>query len=99
MRFPSFMPSGRQVCDAKTHTEVLEVLLALSCESIEEVDGWVERPGGAGGGADVGFKGEMRSKEGVIMMCGRDFDDLDGHVWEVVWMREGAVERVEGLRE
>jgi predicted lactoylglutathione lyase len=46
MRFPSFMPSGRQVCDAKAHTEVL---LALSCESIEEVDGWVERAGDAGG--------------------------------------------------
>jgi hypothetical protein len=46
MRFTSFMPSGRQVCDAKTHTEVLEVVVALSCESIEEVDRWVERVGG-----------------------------------------------------
>jgi predicted lactoylglutathione lyase len=57
---------------------------------------------GTRGAADVGFKGEMRSKEEVVMMYGRGFDDLNGHVWEVVWMREGGcgagggVEGVEG---
>jgi uncharacterized protein len=95
-RFTDFMPSGRRVSNAKTHTEVL---LALSCKERGEVDGWVERAGRAGGTVDVGFRNEMVGADGTCYMYGRSFDDLDGHVWEVVWMHEKAVENVEILRE
>lgn len=56
-----------------------EVLLAVSAESREGVDELTDAAVAAGGSdwmpaQDHGF------------MYGRSFRDLDGHVWEVVWM-------------
>lgn len=61
-----------------------EALLALSCESREEVDALVEKAIAAGGthampASDQGF------------MYGWSFYDLDGHHWEVFWMDPAAV--------
>jgi len=56
----------------------LEVLTCLSADSREEVDLVVDRAVTAGGvegrGQDEGF------------MYGRTYTDLDGHVWEIMWM-------------
>jgi len=65
-------------------TKATEVLVCLSCESREEVDSLVARALAAGGTApnpvqDHGF------------MYGHGFTDLDGHVWEVMWMDPGAI--------
>ena len=66
----------KPVADARKATEVL---IALSCDSREEVDGFVRKALAAGGTApnapqDHGF------------MYSHGFEDLDGHVWEVFWM-------------
>jgi len=72
----------RAVCDTSRQTEAL---LALSCESRNEVDELVKKAIAAGGRdtmpvQDQGF------------MYGRSFYDLDGHHWEVLWMEPKAVE-------
>ncbi len=60
-----------------------EVLVCLSCESREEVDELVKKAVAAGGKTpnapqDHGF------------MYGHGFEDLDGHLWELVWMNPDA---------
>lgn len=70
----------KPISDAKKTTEVL---VCLSCESREEVDGLVRKALAAGGTApnapqDHGF------------MYGHGFEDLDGHVWELTWMDPAA---------
>lgn len=78
--FKSF--TTRPLCDARTHTEVL---LALSCESREEVDRMVEIALANGGSPampaqDMGF------------MYSWSFYDPEGHHWEVLWMNPEHVE-------
>jgi uncharacterized protein len=70
----------KPIADAKAGTEVL---ICLSCESRDEVDELVRKAVAAGGSApnavqDHGF------------MYGHGFEDLDGHVWEVMWMDPSA---------
>ena len=84
--FSTFMPSGRHISDAKKTTEVL---FCLSAESKEKVDGLVEKAVAAGGNRDVGFKETDKDS----FMYGRSFDDLDGHVWEIMWMAEGGEDK------
>lgn len=65
-------------------TKTTEVLVCLSCESRAEVDQLVAKAVAAGGTApnppqDHGF------------MYGHGFTDLDGHVWELVFMEPNAV--------
>ncbi|MDP9601748.1 VOC family protein [Variovorax sp. NFACC27] len=60
-----------------------EVLLCLSCESRAEVDELVAKAKAAGGTTptepkDYGF------------MYGHGFQDLDGHLWELVYMDPNA---------
>lgn len=80
-KFREFTP--KQVADAKRTSEVL---LCLSAESRAEVDAMTERAGAAGGGVDPCPKQEMGG-----FMYGRSFEDLDGHIWEVMWMDVAAM--------
>jgi hypothetical protein len=57
-----------------------EVSLALSCNSKEEVNRFIEAAGANGGIADVNLP------EDHGFMLQRSFADLDGHVWEPLWM-------------
>jgi len=71
----------KPISDAKKSTEVL---ICLSCESKAEVDQLVAKAVAAGGKApnpvqDHGF------------MYGHGFEDLDGHVWELMHMDPNAV--------
>ena len=64
-------------------TKTTEVLICLSCESRAEVDELVKKALAGGGTApnppqDHGF------------MYSHGFTDLDGHVWEVMWMDPNA---------
>ena len=73
-RFRDFMPKA--VCDT---SKAVEVLLGLSCESREEVDGLVAKAIAAGGSTydkpeDYGF------------MYTHSFVDLDGHGWGLLHM-------------
>jgi predicted lactoylglutathione lyase len=66
----------KPIANAKESTEVL---VCLSCDSRDEVDALVKKALAAGGSVpnapqDHGF------------MYGHGFEDLDGHVWELVWM-------------
>jgi predicted lactoylglutathione lyase len=67
-------------------TKVTEVLVCLSCESRAKVDELVAKALAAGGKApnppqDHGF------------MYGHGFEDLDGHVWELVHMVESDADK------
>lgn len=64
------------ICDAKTTSEVL---LAISQESREDVDVFVDKALAAG--ATV-----FRQPEDHGFMYCRSFQDLDGHVWEIFFM-------------
>ena len=66
----------KTISDAKTTTEVLN---ALQFDSRAAVDAFFDKAIAAGGAKtieayDHGF------------MYGRDFEDLDGHIWEAFWM-------------
>ncbi len=72
--------TGKQLCDATTH---VEAILAVSADSRDEVDELVNNALAAGGqrandAMDQGF------------MYGWSFQDLDGHLWVVVWMDVAA---------
>jgi predicted lactoylglutathione lyase len=82
-KFRSFTPPHKSVADAQTTTEVM---LCLSAESKEEVDNWIETAVKAGGKADPNALPQMEG------MHGRSFEDLDGHVWEMVWVDMKAAE-------
>ena len=79
-KFASFSP--KPIADT---SQSLEVLTALSRDSREAVDAIVSAALAAGGTTysepkDYGF------------MYAHGFQDLDGHVWEVMWMDEGATQ-------
>ena len=63
--------------------EATEVLVCLSCESREEVDALVAKAVAAGGRAP-------RPPQDHGFMYGHGFEDLDGHIWELVWMAPQA---------
>jgi len=79
-RFKDF--TKKEIVDSTTHTEAI---LALSADSKEAVDELVNKALAAGGQPandpmDHGF------------MYGWSFQDLDGHLWEVLWMDPSAVQ-------
>ncbi len=80
-KFKTFTPNP--ICDARKATEVL---VCLSMESRAAVDDRVREAVAAGANTysepqDYGF------------MYSHGFQDLDGHIWELVYMESGAVEQ------
>jgi predicted lactoylglutathione lyase len=78
-KFKTFTPKA--ICDA---TKSTEVLICLSCESRANVDEMVKKAVAAGGTTynepqDHGF------------MYAHGFQDLDGHIWELIYMEPDAV--------
>ena len=59
--------------------EVTEALICLSCESREEVDSMVKKALAAGGKSP-------RAPQDHGFMYAHGFEDLDGHIWELVYM-------------
>jgi uncharacterized protein len=70
----------KQIVDAHTATESL---VCLSCESRAEVDDLVSRAIAAGGRAP-------REPQDHGFMYAHGFEDLDGHIWELVHMNPEA---------
>ncbi len=80
-KFKEFTPNA--ICDA---TKSTEVLVCLSSESREEVDKMIRNAVAAGGTTynepqDYGF------------MYSHGFQDLDGHIWETMFMEPSAVNK------
>lgn len=78
-KFQTFTPKA--ICDA---TKSTEVLVCLSVESRATVDDQVRKAVAAGGSTynepqDHGF------------MYAHGFQDLDGHIWELIYMEPSAV--------
>jgi len=82
-KFKSFTP--KEICDA---TKSTEVLVCLTAESRQKVDDLVRQAVTAGGKThqepqDHGF------------MYGHGFHDLDGHIWELVYIEPSAIKQPE----
>jgi predicted lactoylglutathione lyase len=75
--FKSFI--SKEISDAKKSTEVL---VCLSCNSRAEVDELVAKAVKAGGTIP-------REPQDYGFMYSRAFEDLDGHIWELVYMEPG----------
>ena len=73
----------KDIADTVTHTEAI---FALSAETRDEVDQLVAKAVAAGGQP----AGEAQDED---FMYGRSFQDLDGHLWELIWMDPGAIEK------
>jgi predicted lactoylglutathione lyase len=71
----TFLPSNKTIADSHATCEVLN---ALQLDSKEAVDAFVQKAITAGG------KITLEYDHGF--MYGRDFEDLDGHIWEIFWM-------------
>ncbi|MGO4705335.1 VOC family protein [Microvirga sp. 2MCAF38] len=79
-KFRQFTP--KKIADAR---EVSEVLICISADNRAAVDEMVTKAAAAGGKVDPG------PKQDYGFMYGRSFEDLDGHIWEVMWMDMAAV--------
>ncbi len=80
-RFADF--TSKPIADARASTEAI---VCVSADSREAVDAFADAALTAGASRandpmDHGF------------MYGRSFNDLDGHLWEVMWMSAEAVEQ------
>ena len=85
-RFADF--TGKRIIDAKTE---VQALLCLSIDNREAVDAIVAKAVAAGGKADPG------PKQDHGFMYGRSFEDLDGHIFEPMWMdAEAALAAMSG---
>jgi predicted lactoylglutathione lyase len=84
-KFRQFTP--KTIADAR---ETTEVLICMSADSRDAVDEMTARAGAAGGVIDPG------PKQDYGFMYGRSFEDLDGHIWEVMWMDVEAAKEAMG---
>ena len=73
----------KEIADARTQTEVIT---ALSADSKEAVDELADQALAAGG-----QPANEPMEDGP--MYGRSFQDLDGHLWEVIWMDPSALQQ------
>eukprot|EP00877_Chromochloris_zofingiensis_P000926 jgi/Chrzof1/10834/Cz05g13250.t1 len=76
--------TSKEVCDA---TKSTEVLVCISASSRQEVDDLISRALAAGGTSP------MPAKDAGYMYSG-GFQDMDGHMWEVVYMEPTSAEQV-----
>jgi hypothetical protein len=73
----------KDIADAHRTTEVLT---CLSFESKDKIDETVDKAVAAGGT-------EARDPQDFGFMYGRSFNDLDGHIWEIIWMDPSHIQR------
>jgi len=71
----------REICDTTKDTEVI---IALSTESRENVDQRINKVIEAGGK-------ESREPQDHGWMYGRSFEDINGYLWEVIYMDKNAL--------
>lgn len=71
----------KEICDTSKNTEVI---VALSVEGREKVDQMINKAIEAGGR-------ESREPQDHGWMYGRSFEDINGHIWEIIYMDESAL--------
>jgi hypothetical protein len=81
--FKSF--TKKEICDTTKDTEVI---IALSTKSREKVDEMMQKVFKAGGK-------ESREPQDHGWMYGRSFQDINGHLWEIIYMDEKALKNNE----
>jgi predicted lactoylglutathione lyase len=81
--FRGFLPGDRTIADAGASAQTL---LCLSFNSREAVDRVTQAAADAGGRADI------RAAQDMGFMYGRAFADLDGHIFEPIWMDVAAAQ-------
>ena len=81
--FKSF--TKKEICDTTKDTEVI---IALSTDSREKVDEMMHNVFRAGGK-------ESREPQDHGWMYGRSFQDINGHLWEIIYMDEKALKNNE----
>lgn len=72
--------TGKPVAQAK---EANEIVICLTCDSREEVASLVEKAVAAGGRTPHPLEDEG-------FMVSQGFEDLDGHLWNLVWMNPAS---------
>lgn len=80
-KFKTFTP--KPICDA---TKSTEVLVCLSSESREKVDEMVRKAVSAGGTT-------YNEPQAHGFMYGHGFQDLDGHIWELIYMEPSSIKQ------
>ena len=75
----------KEICDTSKNTEVI---VALSVEGREKVDQMINKAIEAGGR-------ESREPQDHGWMHGRSFEDINGHIWEIIYMDESALKNDE----
>ncbi|RYP58572.1 hypothetical protein DL769_008904 [Monosporascus sp. CRB-8-3] len=95
-KFKEFMPSSKDLVSGRNGTEAL---LCITVEKKETVDEILEKGEQMGGKKNPTVLPEMEG------MYGRSLEDVDGHVWEIMYMggleeamknKEKEVEKEEG---
>ncbi|HTM79382.1 MAG TPA: VOC family protein [Devosia sp.] len=79
-KFQQFTP--KTIADAQTSSEVL---IALSRDSRDAVNAMFDAAIAAGAT-------EVRPADDHGFMMSRAFSDLDGHIWEIIWMDPAAIQ-------
>ena len=78
--------TSKKIADAR---QTSEVLICISADSRNEVDETIAKAKAAGGHLDPG------PVQDHGFMYGRSFEDLDGHIWEIMWMDVIAAQAVQ----
>jgi uncharacterized protein len=78
----------KSIANARTTSEVL---ICLSAESRADVDSMISKA------KSVGTTIDPTPTQDFGFMYGRSFEDLDGHIWEVMWMDVAATQQVDEL--
>jgi uncharacterized protein len=73
----------KEISDTSKNTEVI---VALSVEGREKVDQMINKAIEAGGR-------ESREPQDHGWMYGRSFEDINGHIWEIIYMDESALKK------
>jgi predicted lactoylglutathione lyase len=73
--------TNKTLCNPKESTETL---VCISCDSRAQVDELVAKARAAGGAVP-------RAPQDHGFMYGHGFEDIDGHIWELVYMDPNAV--------
>jgi uncharacterized protein len=73
----------KEIADTSKNTEVI---VALSVEGRENVDQMINKA------IEYGGK-ESREPQDHGWMYGRSFEDIDGHLWEIIYMDESALKK------